>query len=237
MQPMQPAAPPQQGPPQGGPPDHSGGYRYGNEQFKQMSVGTLSQAHHNTLRGWNDVPSNVMSSKSKRQVPVAAPITAPVAMMTPMQPMQPGAPSAGGPGGAPATAAAPAPAPVQEAAPPPRPVFTLAPDAQAMADAFNAVVDICKQGSNHAQAHKLHTVDEGLNSLFGACAAGSLGPDKIMQLHQFASALQNGDHVSGLQQHRELTKAIGAEHPGAVVPLKSLVSLVKAKVTKGQWGR
>ena len=88
--PMQPAQQAQQAPPQPGPPGDNGGYRYGNEQFKQMSVGTLSQAHHNTLRGWNDVPSNVMSSKSKRQVHVAAPITAPVAMMTPMQPLQPG---------------------------------------------------------------------------------------------------------------------------------------------------
>ena len=62
-----------------------------------------------------------------------------------------------------------------QAAPPPKPVFNLSPDAQAMADTFNAVVDICKQGSNHAQEHKLHTVDEGLNSLFGACSVGSLG--------------------------------------------------------------
>ena len=75
-----------------------------------------------------------------------------------------------------------------QAAPPPKPVFNLSPDAQAMADTFNAVVDICKQGSNHAQEHKLHTVDEGLNSLFGACSVahplsmgrvGACGPSPL----------------------------------------------------------
>ena len=75
-----------------------------------MTIKPLKQADHNTLRGWNDVPSNLMSkprNKTNRNVAVAPPITAPVTMMSPMNP-----PMNEVPLGTPANAAPAAPEPV-----------------------------------------------------------------------------------------------------------------------------
>lgn len=123
-----------------------------------------------------------------------------------------------------------APAP---AAPPPRQEIVLPEHAQGMARALRATLDKCRTGVTQK---KVETIEGKLDPFYQGVADGSIDGGVVNQVERIAAMLYSGNHVQAAQEHKALAQVHGMDDVGQkITPLKSIISLVKQKVDKGQW--